>query len=88
VPLTDANQKDRYARFYLGPQDPADLVPLTEGKDGLTEEAFNALGKAQAPATTTAKTTTTPPPKQQEGSGLGTLAIAGGLLWLLSQKGK
>lgn len=82
VPLTEANQKDRYARFYLGPQDPVDLVPLSEGKDGLTDEALNALGKT----TPTIPPPPPPPPKKDEGMGLGTLAVAGGLLWLLSQK--
>ena len=86
---TTADLNERGARVFLAPQDPLDLVPLAEGADKtLTDEAFNAIGTGQAPPLTTSTNTPPPPPKKEEASGLGTLAVAGGLLWLLSQKGK
>lgn len=94
VALTPANQSDRASRLYIGAQDPLDLVPLSEGDNkALTDDVFNAIGKVSTPppattppATSTSTTPATTPPKQ-EGSGLATLAIAGGLLLLLG-KGK
>lgn len=89
VLITQANKSDRFSRLFAGPQDPVDLLPLSKGEDKqVTDATFNAIGKA-APAKTTAATPPPPPPKKEEGGGgLAALAIAGGLLWLLNQKGE
>lgn len=87
VLITQANKSDRFSRLFAGAQDPVDLVPLSEGTDKqVTDATFNAIGTA-APATTTTATTPPPPKKDEGGGGLAALAVAGGLLWLLS-KGK